>query len=386
MSTYTGKVLNGFGELVGSGLEVDGSGVVVNILPVTETLPEGWITPGLIDIHNHGGGGASFPDDTTPEGTATAVEAHRCMGTTALVASTVSLIDPLPAIRNLVLACESGDLIGIHLEGPYISKHKCVAQNPAAIRNPDLDELRSWLEAGKGWIKTMTIAPEVENAYGAACMLLDHGALPSWGHTSGTSATARDLIERTTEYGRSIGIDVPQTATHLFNAMPTLAHREPGPVRELIKVATRGDAVVELVADTVHVNADLVGDVVAVIENSGQKAGVAWVTDAMAGAGMADGDYVLGSQAVTIEGGVARLTEGGAIAGGTSRLAEQIARMVGGGHTTMESAVRCCVAGPAHALGLDGSEAGVTLDFVVGQKANFVVFTEDLAMETFQRV
>ena len=143
---------------------------------------------------------------------------------------------------------------------------------------------------------------------------------------------------------------------------------------------------VELVADTVHVNADLVGDVVAVIENSGQKAGVAWVTDAMAGAGMADGDYVLGSQAVTIEGGVARLTEGGAIAGGTSRLAEQIARMVGGGHTTMESAVRCCVAGPAHALGLDGSEAGVTLDFVVGQKANFVVFTEDLAMETFQRV
>lgn len=90
MSTYTGKVLNGFGELVGSGLEVDGSGVVVNILPVTETLPEGWITPGLIDIHNHGGGGASFPDDTTPEGTATAVEAHRCMGTTALVASTVS--------------------------------------------------------------------------------------------------------------------------------------------------------------------------------------------------------------------------------------------------------------------------------------------------------
>lgn len=385
MSIFEGKVLNGQGELVGAGLEVDDDGVLVRVLPVGETLPAGWITPGLIDIHNHGGGGASFPDETDLEGVYTAIEAHRRIGTTAMIASTVSMIDPLPAINNLVKACEAGELLGIHMEGPYISPYKCGAQNPAAVRNPDLAELRTWLEAGKGWIKTMTIAPEVDNAFEAACLLLDFGALPSWGHTSGTTEQARELIARTAEYGRAKGIDVPQTATHLFNAMPTLAHREPGPVRELISSACRGETVVELVADTIHVHPDLAADVVRVIENSGQMNGVVFVTDAMAGAGMPDGDYVLGSLAVTIVDGVARLTDGGAIAGGTARLAEEIQRMVGGGHLSMESAVRCCVAGPVRALALRGDEPGVTVDFVEGEKPNFVAFDGDLNMVHYQR-
>lgn len=376
MSVYEGKVLNATGTLVGSGIEVDDDGILVALLPVSDELPAGWITPGLIDIHNHGGGGASFPDDFNEEGVATAVNAHRSLGTTALLASTVSMVDPLPAIENLVVACEKGYLLGIHMEGPYISPCKTGAQNPAAVRNPDVEELTRWLEAGKGWIKTMTIAPEVDGAVEAARVLLDHGARPSWGHTNATTAQVREALEATTAYGESIGVKPAQTATHLFNAMPPLAHREPGPIRELIASARKGDTVVELVADAVHVAPELVGDVVDFVSES-QPAGVAWVTDAMSGAGMEDGAYVLGSLAVTIEDGVARLTDGGAIAGGTARLAEEIQRIVGGGHATIEQAVSACVAGPAYALGLTGEEHGVTLEFEEGTAINAVIFDDD---------
>lgn len=376
MTTYTGELLNGYGEIVGGGLVVE-DGVVTEILP-SNGDEAGWITPGFVDIHCHGGGGASFPDDHSPEGVATAVAAHLDLGTTALVASTVSMIDPLPAINNLVRACEAGTLLGIHMEGPYISPHKCGAQNPAAVRNPDLDELRTWLEAGKGWIKTMTIAPELEGAAEAAQMLINYGALPSWGHTNASGKDTRARLAATTEYGEKAGVVPAQTATHLFNAMPSLLHREPGPVRELIQSARAGNTVVELVADAVHVHPDLVSDVVRyVCAGDDGELGVIFVTDAMAGAGMPDGDYVLGALDVVIKDGVARLKEGDSIAGGTARLAEEIQRMVNGGYLTMSEAVRACVAAPAHAIRAHGS-LGVTLDFAVGERPNLVTFDDNL--------
>lgn len=379
-----GKLLNSRGERVGDGIVID-DGVVTEIVPVGSEEPSGWLTPGFIDIHNHGGGGASFPDETDVDGVKTAVDAHLELGTTAVIASTVSMIDPMPAIKNLVEACEAGLLLGIHMEGPYISPHKCGAQNPAAIRDPDEAELRSWLEAGKGWIKTMTVAPEIEGAELAARVLLEHGARPSWGHTNASGEETRALLESTGKVAQSFGIHPAQTATHLFNAMPGLAHREPGPIRELLVSARRGETVVELVADAVHLHPDLVSDVVDFVGIDGQKCSVAFVTDAMAGAGMDDGDYILGSLAVKIDGGVARLAEGGAIAGGTARLAEEISRMVSHGLMSVESCVAACVAGPAYALGLTGEEAGVTLDFVVGDRVNLVALGEDLNVTTVIR-
>lgn len=383
MSTeLTGKLLDGWGRLVGSGLRIEG-GVITEILPAKDV--PGWITPGFIDTHCHGGGGSSFPDDPSLEGIEKAISAHRELGTTAMFASTVSLIDPRPAIAGLVAGCEAGMLAGIHLEGPYISPHKCGAQNPAAVRNPDLDELREWLELGKGWIKSMTIAPEVPGALAAAKLLLDYGAVPSWGHTLAHTGVTAELLEQTAQYAQSIGFDrVPQLATHLFNAMPALGHREPGPVRELIAGAKAGKVVVEMVADTVHVHPDLVHDVVDYV-TSGDELGVIFVTDAMEGAGMPDGRYVLGSLAVDISDGIARLVRGGAIAGGTARLAEEVKRLVSGGHMDMGPAVRACVAAPAKAVGLDESVPGVTLEWKVGQRPNAVVFSEDLEVNQVLR-
>ncbi|MFC5369750.1 N-acetylglucosamine-6-phosphate deacetylase [Arcanobacterium bovis] len=379
MTRIEGRLLDGFGRLVGSGIVLDDDGVLTEVLPVRDDV-RGWVTPGFLDIHNHGGGGASFPDDTDDEGIAAAIAAHQEMGTSGLLASLVSMIDPLPAIEALVPWCERGQLLGIHLEGPYISPHKCGAQNPAAVREPDLAELRTWLEAGEGWIRTMTIAPEVAGAQAAAELLLDYGAVPSWGHTSALGAQALERLRETAESGRARGFGrPPQTATHLFNAMPPLAHREPGPVREFIQAARRGECVVELVADGVHLHPDLVSDVTSYVGASDQgELGVVFVTDAMAGAGMPDGSYELGSLPVTIADGVARLTRGGAIAGGTARLSEEIKRMVTAGAVTMEQAVRACVAAPAVALGVDDSTAGVTLEWRVGSKPSVVCFDEAL--------
>lgn len=390
MTLYEGKVLNGLGELVGWGIEVDDAGTITRVIPAREAgsadEPAGYVIPGLIDIHCHGGGGASFPDSWELKDVLTAVNAHRSMGTTAMLASLVSMIDPMPQIKLLAEACEQGELLGIHMEGPYVSPHKLGAQNPKAQRNPDLDELRSWLEAGRGYIKTMTLAPELENAQEAGQLLLDYGAVPSWGHTSATSAEARERIYATVDYARQIGYEhIPQTATHLFNAMPTLQHREPGPVRELVQAARRGEAVVEIIADGVHVDIDLVGDVVNYVAAAGDGLGLVYVTDSMEAAGLEDGEYVLGGAPVTVKDGVARLTKEGNIAGGTSRLVEQIQGTVKAGVASVETGVRACVAAPAKTLGLTNADAGVTLEFIEGEKPNMIVLGADLGVKAVIR-
>lgn len=404
-----GTVLDGYGNLLGGGLELGPGGRIARVLPADPDRPpgmDGWITPGLIDVHCHGGGGVSFPDMTEPGQVRRAVEAHRRLGTTGLIASLVSSRDPLPCLRMLVDACRRGELLGIHLEGPYVSPHKAGAQNPAAIRPPDLDELRTWLEAGEGFVRTMTLAPEVDGALDAARLLLERGARPSWGHTVADGPTTRAVLEATASIARHLGVAAPaQTVTHLFNAMPPLGHREPGPVLEFLRAARRGKAVVELVADGVHLAPELVGEVCAWVgatEAAGSDEGlgmggasapaggavpvramqdpgvVAFVTDAMEGAGMPDGAYTLGSLPVTIEGGVARLTDGGAIAGGTARMAEEVARMVRGGHVAMGDAIRAAVAGPARAIGVDASAPGVTLTPQLGARADLVVWDAEL--------
>ena len=389
MAIYQGKVLDGYGKLAGWGIEIGEDGALKRVIPVGEgTEPQGYVIPGLIDIHCHGGGGASFPDSWKLEDVQTAIDAHRCKGTTAMLASLVSMVDPLPQIKLLAQACEQGELIGIHMEGPYVSPHKLGAQNPAAQRCASVDELRTWLEAGKGYIKTMTLAPELDHAQEAAELLLDYGALPSWGHTSATSMQTRERLTTTLEYAAKIKHEgVAQTATHLFNAMPSLHHREPGPIREFVQAARRDEIVVEIIADGVHVNLDLVGDVVNyVLDGSGDDLALVYVSDSMAAAGLEDGAYELGGQPVTVKDGVARLTGGdNNIAGGTSRLVEQIQRTARAGVVPIEKSVRACVAAPARVLGLSNADAGVSLTFEPGEKPNAIVLDSNLDVQAVIR-
>ena len=153
------------------------------------------------------------------------------------------------------------------------------------------------------------------------------------------------------------------TATHLFNGMRPMHHRAPGPVPEFLAAAARGRCIVEMIGDGVHLNPAIVLDM---FETLGRD-NVVLITDAMAAAGMADGDYVLGSQPVTVADGVARLSEGGAIAGGTSRLIDVVRTTWRGGVNLVDAVYAASVQG-ARILGDDSVgalEAGRWGDVVV---------------------
>lgn len=370
-------IYNRSGEILGTRLYLDSDGRITKITDEGEDTGK-VLLPGFVDVHCHGGGGKSFPDNPDLPSITQAAMTHRNAGTTRLVASLVSMADPLPAIEALVEACEAGLLSGIHMEGPYVSPHKAGAQNPAVIREPDLDELKTWLKAGKGWILTMTIAPETPGADRAARLLLAHGARPSWGHTVATTVQARAAIEAGNRHAEELGVPAPaQTATHLFNAMPGLAHREPGPVRELMAAGKRGECGVEIIADGVHIDLDLVGDVLKILDDPEHPAAML-ITDAMAGAGMPDGDYQLGALAVTISGGIATLTGTDTIAGGTSTIADQV-RLLAQRGLDLSMIVRAACLAPLLALHLSAP------DIAVGEELEAVLLDKDYEVDTVWR-
>jgi N-acetylglucosamine-6-phosphate deacetylase len=340
-------------------------------VPAPDAAPGTVLLPGLVDVHNHGGGGASFPDATTADQVRIAVHEHLHQGTTTMLASLVTAgHDTLVARAELLGSlAEAGEIAGIHAEGPFLSYERRGAQSPEHLVTGDPALVRDLVAASGGHLRSMTVAPEVPGVAGpggAAEALIAAGAVPSLGHTSGTTEQAEALIAQVAPALRERGLEM--TATHLFNGMPPLHHREPGPVAACLAAAARGDLVVELVADGVHLAPATIRSVV---ETLGADR-VAFVTDAMAAAGMPDGDYVLGPMAVTVAGGVARLTEGGSIAGGTARLIDVVRTSVAAG-VPLWQAVRSASWVPARALGLAGVGG-----LVVGRRADVLVTDADL--------
>ena len=328
------------------------------------------LLPGLVDLHNHGGGGASFPDSRTVDEARVAIREHLSHGTTTLVAS---LVTAAPATLHqrvgvLTALAEAGELAGIHLEGPFLSTTRCGAQDPELIQTTDPDLVRELAAAAHGFLVTMTLAPELVGVVGDGGVidaLITAGALPSFGHTDASWTQTRTAVVdararlEATEACRS----ARATVSHLFNGMRPFTHRDPGPIPELLAAAGRGDVVVELIGDGTHLAPELVRSVFELVgaEN------VALVTDAMAAAGKADGAYRLGSQDVTVTDGVARLAHGGAIAGGTAHLLDVLRTTVAGG-VPLVDAVRSAATTPATVLGdtrVGALEAGRRADVVV---------------------
>jgi len=304
--------------------------------------------PGLVDVHCHGGGGTDF-SSSDEKGAHAAADFHRRSGTTSLVGSLVSstrheLVAQTLLLRRLV---DDGILAGIHLEGPFLSTRRCGAQDPARLVDPARDLVDAVCDAAKGAISSMTFAPELPGADQLVEWLVAAGVVPSIGHTDASfDDTIRILLlaRRLMVFGRP-------TVTHLFNGMRPIHHRDPGPAAAALGAAATADAVVELIGDGVHLDP---GTVTTVFQLVGHD-NIALVTDAMAAAGMADGDYRLGDLAVTVSQGVARLADGElrSIAGGTSTLLQVVRRTIAGG-VAPEAAVAAATATPAAVLGLDG--------------------------------
>ena len=328
------------------------------------------LLPGLVDLHNHGGGGAGFPEACTPEHARVAIGEHLRHGTTSLVASLVTATpDTLRQRVGLLTAlAEAGELAGIHLEGPFLSTARCGAQDPDLIQTPDADLVHELAETAHGHLVTMTVAPELAGVPGDGGVidaLINAGALPSFGHTDASWTQMRTVVaDARARLDGTPGRRSPRaTVTHLFNCMRPLLHRDPGPLPELLAAARRGDLVVELVGDGTHVSPELVRSIFELVGSEN----VALVSDAMAAAGMPDGAYRLGSLDVTVSGGVARLTEGGAIAGGTAHLLDVVRTTVAGG-VPLVDAVRAASTTPATVLGdsqVGALEAGCRADVVI---------------------
>jgi N-acetylglucosamine-6-phosphate deacetylase len=321
-------------------------------------VPDRLLLPGLVDVHCHGAAGHGFPDDDV-DGVLAAAAHHREHGTTTLVASLVSAPAAVLRERLALLAplVQAGELAGVHLEGPFLSAVRCGAQDPAALVPGDPVLLEELLSAGP--VVSMTLAPETAHAAELVAVLRAHGVLPSFGHTDADAGATSAAIRAAAATGRV-------SATHLFNGMPPMLSRAPGPVAACLAAATRGELVLELIGDGVH----LAPETVATVFDLVGPEQIALVTDAMAAAGMADGRYRLGALPVEVSEGVARLATGngpGAIAGGTARLIDVVRLAVAAG-VPLADAVLAATGTPARLLGREDVgclAAGVRADVLV---------------------
>ncbi|MEU3197188.1 MULTISPECIES: N-acetylglucosamine-6-phosphate deacetylase [unclassified Streptomyces] len=311
-----------------------------------------WLVPGFVDLHNHGGGGASFAGGTA-EDVLKGVHTHRTHGTTTVVASAVTGDLDFLARHAGMLAelAQQGDIAGIHFEGPFISPCRKGAHDEQLLRDPDPAEVRKLVDAAHGQARMMTLATELPGGLDSVRLLAEHGVIAAVGHTDAT-------YEQTL-----LAIDAGATvATHLFNAMPPLGHRAPGPIAALLEDER---VTVELINDGTHLHP-------AALQLAFHHAGpdrVAFITDAMDAAGFGDGRYMLGTLEVEVADGVARLVEGGSIAGSTLTLDRAFKRAVTVDGLPVEDVVAAISANPARLLGLDdriGSlEPGKDADLVV---------------------
>ncbi len=293
----------------------------------------GILVPGFVDVHSHGGGGASFVTED-PDQARQVLAAHRRRGTTTMVASLVTgtLADLRRQIACLATLVDSGELAGIHLEGPWLAEEYKGAHRAELLTDPIPDEVAALLAAGRGAIRMVTIAPERAHALDSIALMRAADVVVAIGHT----AVDYDACVAAIEAGAT-------GATHLFNAMAPLRHRQPGPILALWRDQR---VYLELIADGVHVRPELVAFVAAT-----EPGRVVFVTDAMAAAAAGDGDYQLGELLVQVRDGVARSAGTDTIAGSTLTLDQAVRNAVAAG-LGLAQAVRAATATPADYLSL----------------------------------
>jgi len=322
------------------------------------------VVPGFVDMHVHGGGGATFTTGDA-EQAATVARFHLGHGTTTMVASTVTgeLSDIEHHVGELSGLVQDGILAGLHLEGPFISKARCGAHDPALLRAPEPAVLRRLLRAGAGTVRMITLAPELEHGLDAVRLLTEENVIAAVGHTDATYAQTREAI----------GLGAP-VGTHVFNAMRPVHHREPGPVTALLE---QDQVIAEVVNDGLHVHPSVVGLMFA----AAGAHRVALITDAMVAAGVGDGEYVLGSLNVQVRDGEARLADGDSLAGSTLTMDNALRNAVRLAGIPLADAAVSASLTPARALGLADRIGSLE----AGKQADLVVLDEDLRVASVLR-
>ncbi|MBN1535379.1 MAG: N-acetylglucosamine-6-phosphate deacetylase [Anaerolineales bacterium] len=320
-----------------------------------------FLAPGFIDMHVHGGKGVSFENSSLiGEDIQTYSEWVVTTGVTNYLCSIAakdaqSLVEKIKQYVNVLEnGLKDAQPIGLHLEGPFMSKKRKGAFNPDWLRLPDIEEAKSYIRTGKGWIRQITIAPELPGAQEIAAYFHSEGVIVALGHTdSDYDLAAASLSEHFTH------------VTHTFNAQSGFHHRQPGVVGAVL---ASDNITAELIADGVHAHPGAMKILVRCLGSDR----IVLITDAMPGAGLPDGKYNLVGLEVTVKDGYANLPDG-TIAGSTALLNQcvrNINQMVG---VPFRDAIKMASLNPARALGLSDHLGSIA----VGKDANLVVLDGD---------
>jgi N-acetylglucosamine-6-phosphate deacetylase len=318
--------------------------------PSAERKFPGTLIPGFVDIHCHGGGGYYFSNPDSDH-IKIAIDIHRQAGTTTQYASLVTTdLDQLKAqIEALIPFVQSGDLAGIHLEGPYLSHAKCGAHAPELLRAPQLDEVQSLIEWGQGTIAMVTIAPELEGALESIAWLASQGVIAAIGHSDADADTARAAIDAGA-----------RVVTHFTNAMAKMV----GGQSMATEVLDDSDISLELINDGTHVPID----VIEVMKKNALDRTIL-VTDAMSAAGGTDGKYLIGNLEVEVKDSIARLVSNGSLAGSTLTMGRAFINFINKDGVNIVDAVHASSTHAAEVFRLN-SVGSIS----VGKKANILHF------------
>lgn len=362
MKEYEGQIFMEDGEFHPGRIYTDDGRIVsVEELPEVSLSPEEvstYIIPGLVDIHSHG----CFGHDTcdaSEEGLHAMIKFEESVGTTSYCPTTMTFNEEIltKVCRNIANVAKTEPAIkGIYLEGPFISREKCGAQNPEYIMKPDASMIRRLNEVSDGLVKVVAIAPETEGAM--KCIEeLSTDFKCSIAHTTADYDTAKEAMEKGALH-----------VTHFFNAMPAYSHRAPG----VIGAAMESDiAKVELIADGIHIHP-------AVVKNTFRMFGadrVILISDSMEATGMENGKYSLGGQDVFVENRKATLKDG-TIAGSASTLLDCVREAVKMG-VRKEDAIISATRTPAKEIGIFSKVGSISK----GKNADLLILDKDLNLK-----
>ncbi|OWA35068.1 N-acetylglucosamine-6-phosphate deacetylase [Saccharibacillus sp. O16] len=324
----------------------------------------GWLLPGFVDIHVHGGMGEDFMDAGKPGVLDTIAKFHGSHGSTSMLATTMTAShDMIDGVLEAVWAYRQrgempgASIEGVHLEGPFISPKWPGAQNPVHISLPRTDWLEDWEARFPGLIRQLTLAPEREGALETIAWLRANGITAAMGHTDASYEEVLAAVDAGLNH-----------AVHTFNAMTPLHHRKPGAAGAALGTES---IVAEVIADGIHVHPGAV-KLLAKVKTDGN---LVLITDAMSAAGLGDGDYFLGDLPVVVQDGVA-LTQGGALAGSRLTMAEGFRFLVHQAGLSVERASDAASGAPARQAGLYSFTGSIQ----PGKRADLVWMDEELEL------
>lgn len=325
---------------------------------------KGWVLPGFIDLHIHGGYGASFMD-ANAECYDKITKFHMEHGTTAMLATSVTqsheVLDYVMSAIDcyMKLGMDYAQLIGVHLEGPFINPKYKGAQNEIYMVDPQIDWFEDWYVRFPGLMKQVSLAPERDNAMAAIQWLRAHQVNVAAAHTA---ATYDQVIA-----AANVGLN---QATHTFNAMTPIHHREPGVVGAIL---TDDRIIAEIISDGIHVHPACIK----ILIRTKTLNKLVIVTDAISAAGMPDGQYDFGGLTVTKKDAACRLANDGSLAGSTLTMIQAVKNMIQFTELPLYEISRLASLNPARQIGIDSFTGSIE----VGKQADLVWTDADLNIQ-----